>query len=62
MAVKKIVVCNSQGNAQAQEQVLKRDGYQTTAPRQWDRIIWNATEAGGGDDIRQNVWVVEGKK
>ncbi len=60
MAIKKIVVCNSQEDAQTQEQVLQGDGYQTTAPQPLERIIWDATGAGGASDIRQNVWVVEG--
>lgn len=62
MAAKKIVVCSSRDEAETQKQVLQQDGYQTSGPDEWDRINWGATEAGGTNDIRQNVWVVEGVK
>ena len=62
MAERKIVVCKSESDADAQRQVLEHDGYQTSEPKQLDLIGWDATRAGGTADIRENVWVVDGSK
>lgn len=62
MAERKIVVCKSESDADAQRQVLQDDGYQTSGPEKLDLIGWDATRAGGTADIRENVWVVVGSK
>ena len=63
MSDRKIVVCSTQGEADAQRLVLERDGYTvTTDPIRYDVIVWDATPASGAVDIRDNAWLVEGVK
>jgi len=62
MSERKIVVCSTQVDAQTQQQILQRDGYQATSPEKLARIIWDATNAGGANDIRTNAWVLVGSQ
>jgi len=62
MAVRKIVVCGTEDAALVEKNILENDGYTTSGPDFFERIIWDATNAGGAGDIRADAWVVEGIK
>jgi hypothetical protein len=56
-------VCRTQAEAAAQRIVLERLGYTVNSnPVHFDTAVWNGRPAGGTDDIRDDVWLVEGEK
>jgi hypothetical protein len=63
MSERRIIVCRTQAEAAAQRIVLERLGYTVNSnPIHFDTAVWNGRPAGGTDDIRDDVWLVEGEK
>ena len=63
MSERRIIVCRTQAEAAAQRLFLERRGYTVKAdPIHFDTIAWSGRPAGGTDDIRDDVWLVEGDK